>query len=105
MNLIPTMRNINRNLFDVPPSANALEEYDSEAAELVREAARHLFNARRDNDQTALNEAYNLTLQAAAELMSHAGSSVYVRFPIMITARLVELEAALLAAEAKTASE
>jgi hypothetical protein len=30
---------------------------------------------------------------------------VYVRFPIMITARLVELEAALLAAEAKTVSE
>ncbi|WEH18092.1 hypothetical protein [Streptomyces sp. VNUA24] len=105
MNAIPTMRNINRNLFDVPASANALEEYDSDVAELVREAARHLFKARRDNDGAALNEAYNLTLIAASDLMKGAGSSVYVRTHLMVTARLVELEAALLAAEAKTASE
>lgn len=105
MNDIRTMRNINHNLFDVPASANALEEYDSDVAELVREAATHLFVARRDNDGTALNEAYNLTLLAASGLMSGAGSSVYVRTHLMVTARLVELEAALLAVEAKTASE
>ncbi|MFG2022365.1 hypothetical protein [Streptomyces sp. NPDC048825] len=105
MNPIPTMRNINRNLFDVPASADALEEYDSEAAALVRKAAKHLLKARRNNDQTALDKASNLTFQAAAELLGHAGGSVYVRFPIMITARLVELEAALLAVKAKTASE
>ncbi|MFC8671536.1 hypothetical protein ACFUEN_02535 [Streptomyces griseorubiginosus] len=105
MNDIRTMRNINRNLFDVPASANALEEYDSDVADLVREAARHLFKARRDSDGAALNEAYNLTLLAASDLMKGAGGSVYVRTHIMVTARLVELEAALLAAEAKTASE
>ncbi|MEH0412182.1 hypothetical protein [Streptomyces scabiei] len=105
MNDIRTMRNINHNLFDVPASANALEEYDSDVAELVREAAAHLFKARHDNDGAALNEAYNLTLIAASDLMKGAGSSVYVRTHLMVTARLVELEAALLAAEAKTASE
>ena len=105
MNDIQSMRNINRNLFDVPASANALEEYDSDVAELVREAAALLFKARRDNDGAALNEAYNLTLVAAADLMKGAGSSVYVRTHLMVTARLVELEAALLAAAAKTASE
>ncbi|MFJ4939782.1 hypothetical protein ACIP8U_38815 [Streptomyces pseudovenezuelae] len=105
MNDIRTMRNINRNLFDVPASANALEEYDSDVADLVREAARHLFKARRDNDGAALNEAYDLTLLATSDLMKGAGGSVYVRTHIMVTARLVELEAALLAAEAKTASE
>ncbi|MFE7760663.1 hypothetical protein [Streptomyces sp. NPDC057438] len=105
MNDIRTMRNINHNLFDVPASADALEEYDSEVAELVRTAAAYLFKARRDNDGAALNEAYNLTLLAASDLMKGAGSSVYVRTHLMVTARLVELEAALLAAEAKTASE
>ena len=105
MNPIPSMRNINRNLFDVPASANALEEYDSTVAELVRQAANHLFTARRDDDQAALDEAYNLTLLAAADLMKGAGSSVYVRTHIMITARLVELEAALLAAGTETAGE
>ena len=105
MNDIQSMRNINRNLFDVPASANALQEYDSDVAELVREAAAHLFKARRDNDGAALNEAYNLTLIAASDLMKGAGSSVYVRTHLMVTARLVELEAALLAAEAKTGSE
>ncbi|MFF7469937.1 hypothetical protein [Streptomyces sp. NPDC008092] len=105
MNDIQAMRNINHNLFDVPASANALEEYDSDVAELVREAAAHLFTARRDNDGAALNEAYNLTLIAASDLMTGAGGSVYVRTHIMVTTRLVELEAALLAAEAKTAGE
>ncbi|MDH6214072.1 hypothetical protein [Streptomyces pseudovenezuelae] len=105
MNDIQSMRNINRNLFDVPASANALEEYDSDVAQLVREAAAHLFKARRDKDGAALNEAYNLTLIAASDLMKGAGSSVYVRTHVMVTTRLVELEAALLAAEAKTASE
>ncbi|WP_043676698.1 hypothetical protein [Streptomyces xylophagus] len=98
MNDIQAMRNINHNLFDVPASANALEEYDSDVAALVREAAAHLFKARRDNDEAALNEAYNLTLIAASDLMKGAGSSVYVRTHLMVTARLVELEAALLAA-------
>ncbi|MGR3872658.1 hypothetical protein ACUXZZ_29385 [Streptomyces graminifolii] len=105
MNDIRAMRNINANLFNVPPSANALEEYDSDVAELVREAAAHLFKARRDNDGAALNEAYNLTLLAASDLMKGAGSSAYVRTHLMVMARLVELEAALLASEAKTASE
>ncbi|MEW2081120.1 hypothetical protein [Streptomyces sp. NPDC005283] len=106
MNDIRAMRNINRNLFEgVPASADALEEYDSDAARLVREAAQHLFKARRDNDPAALNEASNLAFCAAAELLNQAGGSVYVRFPIMITARLVELEAALLAAKAKAANE
>ncbi|MDQ0601932.1 hypothetical protein QF037_006277 [Streptomyces canus] len=105
MNDIRAMRSINRNLFDVPVSANALEEYDPDVAQLVREAAAHLFKARRDNEGTALNEAYNLTLLAAAGLMESAGSSVYVRTHLMVTARLVELEAALLAAEAKAARE
>ncbi|MER6206593.1 hypothetical protein [Streptomyces sp. NPDC001642] len=105
MNDIQSMRNINRNLFDVPDSANALEEYDSDVAQLVREAAKHLFKARSDNDRAALNEAYNLTLIAASDLMKDAGSSVYVRTHVMVTTRLVELEAALLASEAKTASE
>ncbi len=50
MNDIQSMRNINRNLFDVSASANALEEYDSDVAQLVREAAAHLFKARRDED-------------------------------------------------------
>ncbi|KFF98059.1 hypothetical protein IQ62_27520 [Streptomyces scabiei] len=105
MNDIRTMRNINHNLFDVPASANALEEYDSGVAELVREAAMHLFKARRDNDGAVLNEAHNLTLLAASDLMRGAGSSVYVRTHLMVTARLIELEAALLAAQAATASE
>ncbi|MEH0535801.1 hypothetical protein QBB31_14355 [Streptomyces scabiei] len=105
MNDISAMRNINANLFDVPASANALEEYDPDVAEVVREAATHLFKARRDNDGAALNEAYNLTLLATSDLMKGAGSSVYVRTHLMVTARLVELEAALLAAEAKAASE
>ncbi|WP_063734362.1 hypothetical protein [Streptomyces sp. RTd22] len=94
------MRNINRNLFQVPASADALEEYDSDAAELVRAAAQHLYKARRDHDQAALDEASNLTIHAAAHLLNQAGGSVYVRFPIMLTARLVELEAALLATTA-----
>ncbi|MEV4444680.1 hypothetical protein [Streptomyces mirabilis] len=105
MNDISAMRSISRNLFDVPASANALEEYDPDVAQLVREAAAHLFKARRDNDGTALNEAYNLTLLAVSGLMSGAGSSVYVRTHVMVTTRLVELEAALLATGAKTASE
>ncbi|MDH6499492.1 hypothetical protein [Streptomyces sp. SAI-149] len=105
MNDIQSMRNINHNLFDVPASANALEEYDPDVAQLVREAAAHLFKARRDSDGAALNEAYNLTLFAASDLMKGAGSSVYVRTHFMVTARLVELEAALLAAEATTGSE
>ncbi|MFD5427453.1 hypothetical protein [Streptomyces sp. NPDC127084] len=99
------MRNINRNLFKgLPASANALEEYDSDAAELVREAAQYLFKARRDSDEEALKEASDLTLQAAAELMGQAGGSVYVRFPIMVTARLVELEAVLLAVKTQAGS-
>ncbi|MER6131868.1 hypothetical protein [Streptomyces sp. NPDC001815] len=105
MNDIRTMRNINHNLFDVPASADALEEYDSDVAKLVRKAAAHLFKARRDSDGAALNQAYNLALLAASGLMGGAGSSVYVRTHLMITARLVELEAALLAVEAKTVSE
>ncbi|WP_329317900.1 hypothetical protein [Streptomyces sp. NBC_01262] len=102
MNPIRSMRSINHNLFDVPASANALEEYDPNVAKLVRKASRHLFKARRDNDRAALDEAYNLTLLAAADLMRGAGSSVYVRTHLMVTARLVELEAALLAAKAKS---
>ncbi|MGM9465417.1 hypothetical protein [Streptomyces murinus] len=98
MNDIRSMRNINRNLFeDVPASANALDEYDSDAADLVREAAQHLLDGRRANDAAAIKEASSLTFMAAGELLRGAGSSVYVRFPIMIAARLVELEAALLA--------
>ncbi|MFH9246659.1 hypothetical protein ACH4LK_14650 [Streptomyces lydicus] len=106
MNDIRTMRNINRNLFEgVPATANALDEYDSDAAQLVREAAQHLVKARRDNDPQALNEASNATFHAAAELLNRAGGSVYVRFPIMISARLVELEAALLVAGATNEAE
>ncbi|MXM62102.1 hypothetical protein GR925_01210 [Streptomyces sp. HUCO-GS316] len=105
MNPIRTMRNINQNLFDVDPSANALDEYDSDAAELVRRAARHLLKARRENDAAALSEASKLTFEAAAHLLGQAGGSVYVRFPIMMTARLVELETALLAAGTTTAVE
>ncbi len=105
MNDIRTMRNINRNLFEgLPATADALQEYDSEAARLVREAATHLVKARRDNDPAALNEASKLAFQAATELLGHAGGSVYVRFPIMIAARLVELEAALLAAREQNAA-
>lgn len=100
MNAIPAMRNINRNLFEgLPHTADALEEYDSGAAELVREAAQHLHQARRTNNGAAFKEAYNRTLEAAVTLLHGAGSSVHVRFAIMVTARLVELEAALLAAQ------
>ncbi|MEU4166098.1 hypothetical protein AB0F46_04330 [Streptomyces sp. NPDC026665] len=106
MNDIRSMRNINRNLFEgVPATANALAEYDSEAARLVSEAAHHLVKARRDSDPQALNEASHATFLAAAELLNQAGGSVYVRFPIMITARLVELEAALLTANTPDAAE
>lgn len=106
MNDIHTMRNINRNLFEgVPATADALEEYDSDAARLVRRAAQHLVKARRDNDPEALKEASNATFLAAGELLNQAGRSVYVRLPIMIAARLVELEAALLTAAAQNASE
>lgn len=106
MNDIHAMRNINRNLFDgVPATADALDEYDSDAARLVREAAQHLFEGRRDNDPEAINEASDATFLAAGELLNGAGSSVYVRFPIMVAARLVELEAALLAAGAQAANE
>ncbi|MFE1923446.1 hypothetical protein ACFW91_12850 [Streptomyces asoensis] len=106
MNDIRTMRNINRNLFKgVPATANALEEYDSDAAQYVREAAQHLVKARRDNDPQALNEASNATFLAAGELLNQAGGSVYVRFPIMVAARLVELEAALLIATATNEAE
>ncbi|MFE9559123.1 hypothetical protein ACFYOD_37460 [Streptomyces sp. NPDC006703] len=102
MNDIHTMRNINRNLFEgVPATADALDEYDSDAAQLVREAAQHLVKARHDNDSKALAEASNATFQAAGELLNGAGSSVYVRFPIMVAARLVELEAALIAANTR----
>ncbi|MFE2034313.1 hypothetical protein ACFXBB_13860 [Streptomyces scopuliridis] len=106
MNDIRTMRNVNHNLFaGVPATADALEEYDSDAARLVREAAQHLLKGRRDNDPEAIDKASNVTFRAAVELLNQAGRSVYVRFPIMIAARLVELEAALLAAKAGTASE
>ncbi|MGW6238409.1 hypothetical protein [Streptomyces sp. NPDC055094] len=106
MNDIHVMRNVNHNLFaGVPVTADALEEYDSDAARLVREAAQHLFKGRRDNDPEAIDKASDATFRAAAELLNQAGRSVYVRFPIMIAARLVELEAALLAAKAGTVSE
>ncbi|MEU8968994.1 hypothetical protein AB0D11_06900 [Streptomyces monashensis] len=106
MNDIRAMRNINRNLFEgVPVTANALEEYDSDAAQSVREAAQHLVKARRDNDPEALNEASNATFLAAGILANQGGSSVYVRFPIMVAARLVELEAALLTAGAQGSGE
>jgi hypothetical protein len=105
MNPIPNLRNINRNLFDVPTTANALKEHDSDVNAVVLEAAGHLFNTRRDNDQTALGEAYKLPRRDVAELVKGAGSSVYARTHVMVTARLVELEAALLAAESKTTTE
>ncbi|MCZ4098265.1 hypothetical protein [Streptomyces sp. H39-C1] len=106
MNDIHAMRNVNRNLFEgVPATADALEEYDSDAARLVREAAQHLFKGRRDNDPEAIADASNATFIAGAELLNGAGRSVYVRFPIMVAARLVELEAALLAAGAQTANK
>ncbi|MFI1100287.1 hypothetical protein [Streptomyces melanogenes] len=97
------MRNINFNLFDVPVSANALEEYDSDAAELVREAARQLDVARTSNDQAALAQASQLTCEAAGHLLASAGQSVYVRFAVMMAARLVELEAALLSVSRSSA--
>lgn len=106
MNDIHTMRNINRNLFEgVPATANALAEYDSDADRLVREAAQHLVKARRDNDSQAMDEASHATFLAAAELLNQAGRSVYVRFPIMVAARLVELEAALIVATAASEAD
>ncbi|MEV0438446.1 hypothetical protein AB0I84_11040 [Streptomyces spectabilis] len=91
-----TMRNCNQNLFATSPAANALDEYDSDAARLIRLAARQLNKARSAGSQESLEQADLLTRQAAAELLGHAGNSVHVRFPLMMAARLVELEAALL---------
>ncbi|MFE7129374.1 hypothetical protein ACFVIM_00745 [Streptomyces sp. NPDC057638] len=99
-NDIQSMRNINNNLFDCDPSANALNEYDSDAEWYVREAAQQLVQARSANDHAALEEADSLTRHAAAHLLDGAGRSVNVRLPIMLAARLVELEAALLTAKA-----
>ncbi|MQY11426.1 hypothetical protein SRB5_15440 [Streptomyces sp. RB5] len=102
MNDIHAMRNINHNLFlGIPATANALEEYDPEAAAFVREAAQNLVRARRDDDPQAMEAASAATFHAAAELLKQAGRSVSIRFPIMVAARMVELEAALIIAKAE----
>ncbi|WP_328403890.1 hypothetical protein OHS70_33960 [Streptomyces sp. NBC_00390] len=95
-----SMRNINRCLFDTPLDANALGEYDSDAAREIREAAKQLTHARSHDDATARQAADNHARHAAAHLLHGAGASVSVRFALMLTARMVELEAdALLAGE------
>ncbi|MEV7279764.1 hypothetical protein [Streptomyces sp. NPDC093111] len=100
------MRNIYENLFEgeEEESADALAEYDPEAAELVREAARSLYAARSTGNAADFAQADTLTHEAAALLLLGGGSSVYVRFPVMVTARLVELEASLLAARGQSAA-
>ncbi|WP_172387316.1 hypothetical protein [Streptomyces sp. MNP-20] len=98
-----TMQNCNQNLFAVDPEADALDEYDSDAARPIRLAARHLNKARSTGDREMLERADVLTRQAAGELLISAGRSVQVRFPLMLTARLVELEAALLELDAPAA--
>ena len=106
MNEIRAMRNINHNLFDVPvwrptPLRSTTPTWPNSSARLRRTCSRRAVTT----TGAALNEAYNLTLLAASDLMKGAGSSVFVRTHLMVTARLVELEAALLAAEAKKAGE
>ncbi|WP_405889528.1 hypothetical protein OG427_03035 [Streptomyces sp. NBC_00133] len=107
INDIRAMRNMNRNLFAVDPAADALAEYDPDAAKLVQAAAEQLNAARANADEAALTEADSLTRKAAAHLLSCGGSSVYVRFPVMVATRLVELEAAALLTnqQTKTADE
>ncbi|MFB7829295.1 hypothetical protein [Streptomyces hydrogenans] len=104
VNPINAMRNINCNLFEhLPDTADALLEYDPDAAGLVRKAAGALHAARHTHDTAGFEQADTLTRRAAAVLLAGAGSSVSVRYAVMIAARLVELEAAALAGRERNA--
>ncbi|WP_314251011.1 hypothetical protein [Streptomyces sp. DSM 40907] len=95
INDIPSMRNVREGLFSAPTPGNALREYDPEAQSLVERAAGSLILARSGQGEEAAREADNLTRRATAELLHAAGGSVDTRFALMVTARLVELEAEL----------
>ncbi|MFF7613556.1 hypothetical protein [Streptomyces lavendulae] len=98
INDIHRMRNVNRPLFSTAEVGNALQEYDPAAQELVARAARILTYARAGQEGEAAQKADDLTRAATAELLRAAGGSVSVRFALMVTARLVELEAELIQA-------
>ncbi|MEW1799196.1 hypothetical protein ACIGO7_07540 [Streptomyces virginiae] len=99
INDIHKMRNINQPLFTAEVG-NALQEYDPAAQKLIARAARVLDIARADQEDEAAQEADDLTRAATGELLRAAGGSVSVRFALMVTARLVELEAELIRARA-----
>ncbi|THA38156.1 hypothetical protein [Streptomyces sp. A1547] len=105
INDIHKMRNVNLPLFSTTEVGNALHEYDPDAQKLVARAARALDFARTGQEDDAAQEADDLTRSATAELLRAAGGSVSVRFALMITARLVELEADLIQARATSRGE
>ncbi|WP_406738525.1 hypothetical protein OG365_24205 [Streptomyces sp. NBC_00853] len=95
INEIHSMRNVREGLFSAPTPGNALKEYDPEAQSLVERAAACLILARAGQGDEAARKADDLTRRATAELLRAAGGSVDTRFALMVTARLVELEAEL----------
>lgn len=100
MNPTHTARSINHNLFEgLPATADILQEYDPDVTKLVREAASMLHAARLTGANATFEHADRLTRLAASVLRGGAGGRVSVRFFIVIAARLVELEAAALAAQ------
>lgn len=100
INDIHKMRNVNLTLFSTEGVGNALQEYDPDAQELIARAAKVLNYARAGQEEEAVHKADDLTRAATAELLRAAGGSVSVRFALMVTARLVELEADLIQARA-----
>ncbi|MFE3577907.1 hypothetical protein [Streptomyces vinaceus] len=105
INGIRHMRNINQCLFSTVETGNALKEYDPKAQDLVERAAGRLALARAGQGDDVAQEADDLTRAATAELLCAAGGSVSVRFALMIAARLVELETALIQARAAAIGE
>ncbi|MFE3992281.1 hypothetical protein ACFXPW_11470 [Streptomyces goshikiensis] len=95
INDIHSMRNVREGLLSAPRPGNALKEYDPEVQSLVERAAACLILARTGKGGEAARAADDLTRRATAELLRAAGGSVDTRFALMVTARLVELEAEL----------
>ncbi|MFR9675884.1 hypothetical protein [Streptomyces sp. TR02-1] len=82
------------------PSADALNEWDTDASNLIKESAvkhRDAFQASDPALTASLrSEADQLVYDALAELFDSAGNSVHVGFLKALVTRLVELETKLL---------
>ncbi|WP_435970179.1 hypothetical protein [Streptomyces sp. Qhu_M48] len=100
MNPTHTARSVNHNLFEgLPVTVDILQEYHPDVTKFVREAAIMLHTARRTGANATFEHADRLTPLAASVLRGRAEGHVSVRCFIVIAARLVELEAAALAAQ------